>query len=54
LLEALEKSYLIVRYGNGVQAWDHEVWELFCRTAEKLFDALSNATGLRFLRPVEQ
>jgi len=54
MLEALEESYITVRYGNGVLAYDYEAWELFRRTAEKLFAALHEATGLHFLASQSQ
>jgi hypothetical protein len=49
LLEGLEKSYLGVRYGECVLAYDFEAWTLFTTVAEALLDALSQLTGLKFL-----
>ena len=48
LFKELKESYFTVRYGEGVHSCDGEAWDLFCSTADMLFDALRNVTCLPF------
>lgn len=48
LLDALEQSYLGVRYGECALTYDGDAWILFQRIADELLNDLRKRTGLRF------
>lgn len=48
-IKELEKSWEIVRYGEGGFRCDGEEWKLLCNIAEKLYDECKKLSGLRDL-----